>query len=477
MTLIDPGSGGFWAVVYIISAWAICIGALIVVPFRRSPEAAKGWLLLFFVAPWPALLLYQAIGRPTHPRWRRQRVAQFQKVFSANASRATGALSPFIVPAPGPAAALARGIGWMPVLSGNAVEFLPDYDGAIDRLVADIDGAQQHVHLLFYIFADDTTGRRVMAALERAQGRGVTCRVLIDAIGSRRWGRAVMARLAAAGIAAHRILPLRLISYATRADLRNHRKIAVIDGRTGYAGSQNIIDAALPNGQVNRELQVRVQGPIVRQLQVVFAADWFLETEEQLADPGLPQPPEPAGTVAIQTLPSGPDLARGSVNDLFIALIAGARERVVITTPYFVPGETLLQAMRAAVLRGVQVDLIVSRRSDAVLVGLAQRSYYADMLACGVRIHLFQPAFLHAKHMSVDDGTVLIGSSNMDMRSFELNAEVSLVLYDRHAAERLRAIEGGYIAEATALDAAAWDARPLPIKVAENVARLMSPLL
>ncbi|HEX2889057.1 phospholipase D-like domain-containing protein, partial [Vineibacter terrae] len=131
----------------------------------------------------------------------------------------------------------------------------------------------------------------------------------------------------------------------------------------------------------------------------------------------------------------------------------------------------------AAVLRGVQVDLIVSQRSDAILVSLAQRSYYADMLACGVRIHLFQPAFLHAKHMSVDDGTVLIGSSNMDMRSFELNAEVSLVLYDRHATERLRAIEGGYTAEATALDAAAWDARPLPIKVAENVARLMSPLL
>jgi cardiolipin synthase len=475
------GDASTWATLYFLSEWVIRLGMLVVVPFRRTPEAAKGWLLLAFFLPWVGLILYLFIGRPTYPRWRLAQFARLPQMFEGVVKRLRQGSDwpePDLPPTLAQAAVLARNLGQLPITGGNSAELLVDYNGIIERLVADIDGARQHVHLLYYIFADDATGRRVLEALARAVQRGVTCRVLIDTIGSKRWSRSLMARLVAASVNVHAILPVGLFRRkAARADLRNHRKIAVIDGRIGYTGSQNLVDALFKKGITYEELVVRVTGPAVLGLQAVFVSDWFLETEEVLDSPETFPVPVITGTVAAQGLPSGPDYPTANMQRLTVALVHGARERVVITTPYFIPDEALLQALQTAVRRGVAVHLVVSRLADQFLVSLAQRSYYEELLEAGVHIHLYQEKFLHAKHLSIDGEIALIGSSNMDIRSFLLNAEVSLLFYDRAVTAKLRAEQERYFAASEVLALEKWQQRPLPAQVAENLARLLSPLL
>jgi cardiolipin synthase A/B len=470
--------GSTWALLYLLSEWAIRIAMLVVVPVRRSPEAAKGWLLLAFFLPWPALALYALVGRPTYPHWRRERAARFPPVLRLSSKHTAehGPVSPHIPESLEQAITLIQNLGHLPPVPGNSVTFLSAYDASVDALVAEIDRAQDHVHLLYFIFADDESGQKVMAALTRATQRGVTCRVLLDAAGSRPWARSVVETLSGSGVAVHRVLALGLRGY-TRADLRNHRKIAVVDGHVGFVGSQNIVNADFKPGIVNQELVARVAGPVVRELQAVFARDWFVETEQVLEGSALFPEPTGAGPTVAQVLPSGPDYPGAGIERLIVALVHGARERIVITTPYLIPDEALLDALGTAVLRGVAVHLVVSRVPDQVLVGFAQRSYYDELLAAGVHIHLFRDKLLHAKHLTIDGDLVLIGSSNVDVRSFLLNAEVSVVCYDPTVTGDVMRVQEGYFAQCDLLSAAGWNARPFLVKLGENLARLVSPLL
>ncbi len=475
-----------------IAGWVIILGALIVVPFRRSVAEARSWLLVFFAIPPVALLLYFIIGRPEHSAVRKARFAKLPAIITrslgwrdvpervAEADEQAMALTDKQIDS----SKLAHALAGMPLLPGNKLELLPDYDGSIDRMITDIDAATGHVHLEFYIFAADATGRKVMDALVRAKGRGVTCRVLVDAMGSFTSAHLVERRMKKAGIAIHRILPLARRWNSSRIDLRNHRKIAVIDGRIGYTGSQNIINAAdgkassgSGSSMANKELVVRCEGPIVSALQAVFVADWFLETEVELAGESLYAAEEHVGDIPAQLLPSGPDFQKGGIDLYFTNAIYDANDAVVITTPYFIPNDALIAAMKTAILRGVSVTLIVPMRTDSKLVTLAQRSYFANLLEAGVDILIYDKGFLHAKHMRIDHCLAIIGSSNMDQRSFELNAEVSLIAYNEPAARALETVEQAYARDGHYLDADAWLKRPIYVKVLENCARMMSDLL
>jgi cardiolipin synthase A/B len=467
---MDMGDFSTWAGLYVFSEWIIRLVMLAAVPFRRSAEAAKGWLLLILFLPWPGLLLYVLIGRPQLPGWRLaqiKRLRQVPKIFH-----------PCIDPKLEPAVTLAENLGHLPIFGSNSAELLADYNGTIDRLVADIDRAKHHVHLLFYIYADDATAGRVSAALERAVKRGVSCRVLMDALGSRRPFRTLAPRMRAAGIAVHEVLPIGWFKRSfARIDLRNHRKIAVIDGRIGYTGSQNLVESTFKPGLTFEELMVRVEGPVVLALQFVFAADWYLETDEALADDPFFPDPEERGTLCAQALPSGVNYPTQNNQRLFVALIHGAQRRVVITTPYFVPDEAFLQALQTAVLRGVEVHLVLSKQADQFFVSRAQRSFYEELLRAGVRIHLYTAWFLHAKHLSIDDEICIIGSSNMDIRSFALQAEISLILYDKPLTRRLMAEQERYFSESDELTLDECASRPLLEKWIQHLARLLGPLL
>jgi cardiolipin synthase len=450
---------------------------LIHVPQRRSPAAARSWLLLIFLLPWPGAVLYWLIGRPYVARRRIELQKRVSKLIRAAVS-AQGA-GEVILPAPWTGIAkLGENLGDFALRPGNSVELLPDYDASIDRLIADIDAATHHVHLLYYIWGNDRTGQRVADAVVRAAGRGVQCRMLLDAAGSKRALRALAIPLRKAGVEVVPLLPAGLVRRnAARFDLRNHRKIAVIDGRIGYTGSQNIINADFKSPLVYEELVVRITGPVVRQLQIVLLADYFAETlKEVVIEEFLPEV-EPVGESNALVVSSGPSYPHLNNLDLVISLVHAAQRRIVITSPYFVPNDALIEAMLTAVMRGVEVHLVACKQIDQWLVGLAQRSYYEQLLEGGVRVHAYRPRFLHAKHLTFDDDVALVGSSNMDIRSFQLNEEISLLIHDRSVVEEMKKIQERYFAASEEITLEAWRARPEAIRMAQNIARLADALL
>ncbi len=469
-----------WSLPYLISEWAIRVVMLVYVPQRRSAAASRTWLLFIFLLPWPGIIIYALFGRIYISKRRigRQiRASHHIRAVQAQMGK-LDFLRPKLPPQDIPLAAFAARLGDFEPFSGNHVELLTDYQGAIDRLIADIDQARHHVHLLYYIFGDDATGQRVAEALARAAQRKVQCRVLMDAVGSKPALRHLAPKMRARGIEVEAMLPVNLFRRnAARFDLRNHRKIAVIDGAIGYTGSQNIVNPGFVKNYPKEELSLRVTGPVVVQLQAVFLADKYFETGGLLEHPELFPDLPPAGDAVAQVVPSGPGYQRENGQELMISLLYAARKRIVITTPYFVPDEPFMQAVRSAVVRGVEVNLVLSQHANQLVTQMAQRSYYDELLAAGVRIHLYQPRFLHAKHLSIDDHTVLIGSTNIDIRSFALNSEVNLLIFDPATAARLRDLQQTYFANSHLLTAEAWAKRPLTSRTLQGIARLADSLL
>lgn len=468
---------------YLASEWVLRLVMLFYVPQRRSPAAARAWLLLIFFLPWLGLVLYAVFGRASLPRQRLEMQATASRLVRELQPRVLGdtlICEPDLPPQFGPAVALARTLADFAICRGNHVELIADYRGAVDRLVEDIARARHHVHLLYYIFRDDRTGERVASALAQAARRGVKCRVLADGYASWFSFRRLAPRLRADGIEATLLMPPRLWGRkAVRLDLRNHRKIAVIDGQIGYVGSQNIVDPDANRGLTNEELVARLTGPVVRQLQAVLLADRYYELEAMPDDPQERPLAEVAETGAslAQVMPSGPGYHRGSTQELMIALIHGASKRVVLTTPYFMPDESFLLALTMAAARGVQVHLIVSRHSNKPIVQLAQQSNYDNLLEAGAHIHLYYGNFLHAKHATIDDGIALIGSSNLDIRSFALNNEITVVVYDSAVVSALATIQARYMAQSQQVDQAQWNRRSITARAAQNIARLADSLL
>ncbi len=471
-----------WSVAFYVSEWAIRLAMLAVVMRRRQPIAATAWLLVIFFLPWVGLALYLLIGSNRLPRRRTvrharllQEIADLGQRFKAHphivhpevGSEATAAVT------------LAQRLGYMPILGGNDAEMISQPQKVIDRLVADIDAAQHHVHLLFYIFADDDTGRRVADALTRAIERGVSCRVLVDAVGSRPMLHKLAPRMMKSGVEVHEVLPVGLFRRSVaRMDLRNHRKIAIIDGHIAYAGSQNCVDAGYGHKHlVWRDLMVRLTGPVVLELQVVFLEDWYSETGVVLESADIFPTPRETGNIPVQALPSGPNYPTENYQRLVVAALHAAHQRVTITTAYFVPDDAFLQAMQTAVLRGVRVELIVPRRSNMVLVGAAGESYYTELLEAGVEVYLHTDGLLHTKAMSIDDAIAFVGSSNFDIRSFALNFEINMLLYGSLVTQALRAKQRAYIENSVRLCAEQWQRRPVARKVFQTIARLLSPLL
>lgn len=490
-----PGSWLTTAGILSVISWLIIIAALFIVPRNRKPGSATAWLMLVMLQPFVGLLLFLLIGSPKLSRRRR---AQQRRADALIAQRVAEAQTDptveryFDPPVPARYAsivALNERLGGMPACTGNTVELLPDYDEAIRRIAAAIDDARIFVHVEFYILAMDGTTEPFFLALERAVQRGVAVRLLVDHVASRGYpGRAEMAeRLTAAGVDWHWSLPLRPLSNDwNRPDLRNHRKLVVIDGRAAFTGSLNMIDSSylrprnLRSGMRYVELVTYVEGPIALEVNAVFLTDWFSEGGKPF---DTDEPPESVlapgwtGDALCQVLPSGPGYDNDNNLKLFTGLIHAARHTVFITTPYFVPDDSLMTAITSAAQRGVEVSLLTAGVSNQFVVHHAQHSYYEELLRAGVRIFLMRaPALLHAKHVSIDDDVAVIGSSNLDMRSFTLNLEITLIAFDTDAVTDLRAVEAAFLERADALLAEEWKRQPLPARLIDNLARLTAAL-
>jgi cardiolipin synthase len=339
-----------------ITEWIVRFVALFIVVRKRRPSAALAWLVVIYFQPWIGILLYLLIGRNRLPFRRTRQYTQLLKRLEhlkRQFDEHPHTSHPELGPQCKEAIILARHYGSMPILDGNSVTLISDTNEVIDRLITDINMAQDHVHMLFFIFRNDDTGYRVAETLKQAARRGIKCRLLLDAVGS--WGmlRSIGRDLRNAGIEVKDYLPVGFLRRrASRIDLRNHRKIVIIDGKVGYTGSQNIVDDDYGHKNlIWRDLMARMSGPIVQELQTVFLEDWNFRTEKLLNEKNIFPQPVLSGDVHAQVLPSGPNFSVESYQRLVVAVLYSARERVIITTPYFIPDEPFLQAMQVVAQR------------------------------------------------------------------------------------------------------------------------------
>lgn len=377
---------------------------------------------------------------------------------------------------------MAESFGASPVLSGNQLLLMGDTDVVIQRMAEDIDEAREHCHLLVYIYLDDHSGRRIADALMRAARRGVTCRLLLDSLGSRSFLRSdTCRRLRAAGVHVVEAMPANLLrALFSRIDVRNHRKLMIVDGRIGYTGSQNIANADFaPKRRYAPwvDAMVRMEGPVVRELQTLFVEDWYLDTNESLAPLLAYTPPSRDHGSAVQVYATGPLLPPGATRTLLQAAMQMAREELVLTTPYFVPDESLVTSLATGARRGTVIRLIVPKRNDSLLVSLASRAYYTSLLEAGVEIVEFQNGLLHAKTLTIDRKLAIVTSANVDRRSFDLNFEAGIVVYDSDFASQLRFLQTSYIEQSIPVDPRRWSRRSLHTRLFENSAALLAPLL
>ncbi|NYD77555.1 cardiolipin synthase [Arthrobacter cupressi] len=475
-----------------LALWALAeiilrIVLLGTIPGNRRPTTAMAWLLVVFLVPSIGFVLFLLFGNFRLSRRRREQQAEVNERVRSGVSAMADVVSKYSGPEwVSSAAELNRRLGSLPMVDGNAVQLIPGYQESIDAMAEAIRGARSYVNAEFYIMGSDAVTDGLLTELEKAAERGVRVRLLFDHIGTLRVRgyRRLIRRLRASSIQWKRMLPLLPIhGQWRRPDLRNHRKILVIDGETAFTGSQNLIEPSYNNPRHRRagrkwvELMARLDGPIVATLNVVFATDWLSETDESLESQlQLPENPR-RGRVTAQVVPSGPGFVTENNLRLFNTLIYSAQHRISICSPYFVPDDSLLYAITTAAQRGVDVELFVSEKGDQFLVHHAQRSYYEALLEAGVRIYLYRaPRVLHAKHFTIDDEVSVLGSSNMDMRSFSLNMEVSVMLLGAETVDLMRSVEQSYREASFELTLGDWLHRPMLAKYVDNVARLTATL-
>ena len=485
-----PLAGTFpsWVILILtVVDFIIRVLALGIIPGNRRPTTAMAWLLGIFFVPALGLVLFLLFG---NFRLSRRRRAQ-QEAVNTRIRAGTSELAAIESTYDGPewvasAAELNKTLGSLPMLDGNSVELLPGYPDSVKAMAAAVRNAETFVNAEFYIMSTDHVTDDLLTALEEAAERGVEVRILFDHLGTLRIKgyRKLIKRLKASKIRWRPMLPLRPVhGQWRRPDLRNHRKIMVIDGDVAFTGSQNLIEPSYNNPRHRKvgrewvELMACMRGPIVNTLNVVFATDWLSETDESLENQLGHQPDSGAGDITAQVVPSGPGFITENNLRLFNTLIYSAQHKVSICSPYFVPDDSLLYAVTTAAQRGVDVELFVSEKGDQFLVHHAQQSYYQALLEAGVRIYLYKAPFvLHAKHFTIDDEVAVLGSSNMDMRSFSLNLEVSVMLLGADIVERIRAVEDTYRDISHELKLEDWKKRPMLVKYVDNVARLTATL-
>lgn len=489
LLLVDPAPDLDWLLQWrwplLGAELALQLGLVAFILLRRQRRAAVNlaWITLILAVPVLGALVYALFGEVRLGALRRRRYRRVvQSIRKQGWPHGGLGQYPQLDDEQRVTAALAESVGGLPPRGGNAVELMGNSRDVISALTRDIEQARQHCHLLYYIFEPDESGRRVAAALARAAARGVACRLLVDGVGSRAFLRSPLCReLRAARVQVVEALPARLLrARLARLDLRNHRKLAVIDGQVGYTGSQNIVD---PHFSPRRragpwvDASLRIRGPAILDLAELFVEDWFLDTEESLAEVLATAPPLVEGGVPVQILPTGPGDAHEALRLIAQASFHLAREEILLTTPYFVPGEAEVTALCTAARRGVRTTLVVPAHNDSRLVAAASRGLYQELLASGVEIHEFTAGLLHAKVMTIDRHLALVGTANFDRRSFELNFEVSALIFDSDFASQVRFLQSSYLGSSRRVSPETWPRRPWNQRLMENAAGLLGPLL
>ena len=450
---------------------------------HREPASRLAWIIAVLALPIIGVIFYLFLGEARISGPRRQRGREINARlprpagnYECTDDKIGGAhWSPF---------ALARTVNKLDPTCENSARLAADSNSAIDEMVADIDAARECVHGCFYIWLADNNGTKMKEAFVRAAKRGVQVRLLADALGSRRLIRSDLWKdMRDAGCEARVALPVGNPLWTAirgRVDLRNHRKQLIIDDRIAWCGSQNAAD---PEFRIKAryapwvDVMSRWEGPVAQHCQYLFVSDWIGEGGDDISALLAKPPPRQQGSVVAQVLGTGPTAEFDAMPACFSELIHSAREELVVTTPYFIPDEQLLFALTSAGRRGVRTLMLFPKRNDSRIVAGASRSYYKDLIDAGVEIYEFRPGLLHAKTMVVDRCVGLIGSANLDRRSFELNFENNILFDDRAFAAELRARQDEYLAQCDRVTREDVDRYGIILRLWQNLLATVSPLL
>lgn len=454
---------------------------------HREPAARIAWVVVLVALPVIGILAYILLGEVNIGR---RRVERMKAVLARmpDVAQAPNADAPSLCPdVPQRHAHLFRvghSISGFAPMGGNHGRLMEDSDATIDSMVADIDSARDHVHLLFYIWLSDNNGLKVSQALIRAAGRGVICRAMADDLGSRGMIRSRHWQdMEAAGVRLARALPIGnplLRPLHGRIDLRNHRKIVVIDDWITYCGSQNCADPAfLVKAKYAPwvDAMIRFEGPVARQNQHLFAGDWMAHVDDDIEDLLRRPIPDTEPGLSAQVIGTGPTVRHSAMPEMFESLIYSARRDLVITTPYYVPDDPMQAALCASARRGVRTTIVFPARNDSWIVAAASRSYYGDLLEAGVNIYEYQGGLLHTKSLTLDGEVTLIGSANMDRRSFELNYENNILFYDRALTAVVGERQTAYIAKSRPVSLEIVDAWTWRQRLWNNTIAVLGPVL
>jgi cardiolipin synthase len=476
------------SILFLILHWCLALFLTGRLMIKRKPVGESlAWLFLIYAMPILGAFLYYAFGERRQGTYRIERFRERASEMKAWQStlrgvdevqmKGKGALEYNVIQ-------FVQGVSGFPAVLIDDWELLPGFDTALAELLRLIEGAERTCHLEFYIWEVGGRVGRVQEALLRAQARGVTCRVLVDALGSDGFINSIERRqLEAAGVQVAVSLRMRLLG--GRWDLRNHRKIAVIDGCYALAGSMNLADPELfkADSKVGQwiDAMVRLGDQAASSLEGVFLQDWSVESDQPTEDPIAleSQSIEPGSRkpILVQVFPSGPESYPDAIHQVLMTCIYSATEELIISTPYFTPDDAIHEALIAAAVRGVAVRLVIPASSDVRIATLAGAAHFSSLLEAGVQIGHFQGGLLHTKSITVDRQLSIFGTVNLDMRSMWLNSEVTLLAYDGAFTEELRQMQMGYWDQSIPLDLKSWRRRPRHRKILEGICRLFGPLL
>ncbi len=480
---------GWWQFAAMVLDYAIKFVMIGVVPGGRKPSSANAWLLLILLLPVVGLPLYLLMGSTFVSRRRhRIQVEARRHIDDTNLNVADFPADEELPDVTTSIVRLNRTLTGYPAVHADVRALWTDYRKTMHRMASLIDDATTHVNIEIYAVAWDDTTDVVFRAIERAVARGVHVRLLFDHIGSQKYPgfRKLKRRLTEIGVDWHMMLPLApLRGRWRRPDLRNHRKLLVVDSRVAMLGSFNLIDRSYLVRQHRRagrqwvDAFVELEGPIVASADSMFATDWYSESGEVIEQAPVRESSTSNGV--LQLVPSGPGYLTEPNLRMFVSMIHNAKTHVTLCSPYFVPEESLLEAITSACYRGVRVDLLVGAKSDQFMVQHAQSAYYEQLLKAGVRIWEFPAPFvLHTKFVLIDDGlpgsSAVVGSSNMDIRSFSLNYESSLFVASGTLLHMLSELGTCYLAVSRELTLERWDQRPWYRRYIDNVMKLTSAL-
>lgn len=480
--------------------WFIILGLGSRILLRRKARGITfSWLLIITTIPFAGAVAYLFVGELWLPHKRIKKYSLYAPIIKQEIAKLTSRWSinqDALHPLSKILYAQANNSFDLPALTGNTIQIYSTTRECFKALINDINNAEHSITMLFYIWDSSGIVGDVERALINASARGIHCKIMVDSAGSARFLRSLnVIELRDAGIEVTELLPVGRFRFLfKRIDIRNHRKIIAIDHTTAYTGSMNMVDPAFfgAHKRVGQwvDVMARIQGPASALLELLAKLDRAIERHDTLEIQAESsshthdtkfhikvQPDANQGHSAVQIVPSGPDQTPRITHDMLLTLIYNAETKLIITTPYFIPGESMLAAMTTAALRGVEVTLVVPAKVDSKLVAHASRSYFQDLLDAGVTIHQYQTGLLHSKTVTADNQVAMLGTVNMDKRSFWINFEVSMFVYDPLAVSEIQSLQESYINDSIPINPEQWSKNSIPSRLVDNLAQLLSPIL